>query len=302
MDHLISTRDINKNEISNILKIAEEMENLLEEKKPCEFMKGKLLATLFYEPSTRTRLSFETAMKRLGGNVIGFTDAKSTSVTKGETLRDTISVIGGYADLIVIRHPYEGASRLASECSKIPVINAGDGSNQHPTQTLLDLYTIKREIGKIDNLNIAFIGDLKYGRTVHSLCQALSLFENVNIRLISPKELKMPQEIIEDIKSKVSLEEMEEMDLENIDCIYMTRIQKERFPDPNEYHKVKGIYKLNKSQVENKKVIVMHPLPRVDEIEQELDSLEQSVYFKQSFYGIPVRMAILKLLYKSNNQ
>jgi len=297
MKHLISIRDIGKDEILNILNESEKMENLLKSKKPINILEGKILATLFYEPSTRTRLSFETAMKRLGGNVIGFTDIKNTSVAKGESLMDTIRVISGYTDIIVIRHPSEGASRLASEYSDVPVINAGDGSNQHPTQTLLDLYTIKREIGKIDGIKIAFIGDLKYGRTVHSLCHALSLFDGVEIVFISPDELKIPKEIIDDLKKKnIKFSESSSIDLEDVDVAYMTRIQKERFPDLNEYQKVKGVYKLTKEHIVDKNLIVMHPLPRVDEIDWEVDNLPQSKYFKQSFYGVPVRMAILKML------
>ncbi len=297
MKHLISIRDIGKDEILNILNESEKMENLLKSKRPINILEGKILATLFYEPSTRTRLSFETAMKRLGGNVIGFTDIKNTSVAKGESLMDTVRVISGYTDIIVIRHPSEGASRLASEYSNVPVINAGDGSNQHPTQTLLDLYTIRREIGKIDGIKIAFIGDLKYGRTVHSLCYALSLFRDVEMCFISPDELKIPKEIIDDLKKKnIIFSEKSNIDLEDIDVVYMTRIQKERFPDLNEYQKVRGIYKLTKEHVDNKDLIIMHPLPRVDEIDREVDNLPQSKYFKQSFYGVPVRMAILKML------
>lgn len=298
MKHLISMRDIGKEDILRILDESEKMEDILNksESKEIQSLNGKILATLFYEPSTRTRLSFETAMKRLGGNVIGFTDIKNTSVTKGESLIDTIRVISGYSDIIVIRHPSEGAARLASEYSQVPVINAGDGSNQHPTQTLLDLYTIKREIGKIDGIKIAFIGDLKYGRTVHSLCYALSLFDDVEIHLISPEELRIPREIIEDLDGKVNIYESDNIYLDGVDVAYMTRIQKERFPDLNEYQKVKGTYKLTKEHVVDKDLIIMHPLPRVDEIDVEVDKLPQAKYFKQSFYGIPVRMAILKIL------
>ncbi|AEH06654.1 Aspartate carbamoyltransferase [Methanothermococcus okinawensis IH1] len=298
MKHLISIKDIGKKEILKILDESEKMEELLKSKKVIDILNGKILATLFYEPSTRTRLSFETAMKRLGGNVIGFTDIKNTSVMKGESLADTIRVISGYADIIAIRHPSEGSARLASEYATIPVINAGDGSNQHPTQTLLDLYTIKREIGKIDGIKIAFVGDLKYGRTVHSLCYALSLFDDVEIVFISPEELKIPREIIEDLNKKENIKysEKSNIDLTGIDVVYMTRIQKERFPDLNEYQKVKGIYKLTRELIYNKNLIVMHPLPRVDEIDSNVDELPQAKYFKQSFYGVPVRMAILKML------
>ncbi len=292
-------RDIGKKEILEILDEAEKMEELLKKKTPLKLLEGKILATVFYEPSTRTRLSFETSMKRLGGEVITMTDLKSSSVAKGESLIDTIRVISGYADIIVLRHPNEGAARLASEYSEVPIINAGDGSNQHPTQTLLDLYTIRREIGKIDGIKIAFVGDLKYGRTVHSLVYALSLFKNVEMYFISPKELKMPKDIIEDLKFKnIKFYELENIENigDDIDVLYVTRIQKERFPDPNEYEKVKGSYRITKEFVEGKKFIIMHPLPRVDEIDYEVDNLSQAKYFKQSFYGIPVRMAILKKL------
>ncbi|ACX73300.1 aspartate carbamoyltransferase [Methanocaldococcus vulcanius M7] len=303
MRHLISMRDIGKEEILEILEEAREMENLLNTKKPLKLLEGKILATIFYEPSTRTRLSFETAMKRLGGEVITMTDLKSSSVAKGESLIDTIRVISGYADIIVLRHPNEGASRLASEYSQVPIINAGDGSNQHPTQTLLDLYTILREIGKIDGIKIAFVGDLKYGRTVHSLVYALSLFDNVEMYFVSPKELRMPKDIIDDLKSKnITFYEIEDLkDIgDDVDVLYITRIQKERFPDPNEYEKVKGCYKIKKDYVIGKKFIIMHPLPRVDEIDYDVDNLPQAKYFKQSFYGIPVRMAILKKLIDEN--
>ncbi|ENN95884.1 aspartate carbamoyltransferase catalytic subunit [Methanocaldococcus villosus KIN24-T80] len=300
MKHLISMRDIGKDEIISILKESEKMEKLLNKKKPLKILEGKILATVFFEPSTRTRLSFETAMKRLGGDVITMTDVKTASTAKGESLIDTIRVLSGYSDIIVLRHPNEGAARLASEYSSVPIINAGDGSNQHPTQTLLDLYTINREIGKIDNIKIAFVGDLKYSRTVHSLVYALTLFDGVKLYFISPKDLEMPKDITEDLKAK-GIEFYKSnciQDLKNLDVnvLYVTRIQKERFPDPNEYERVKGSYRITKDLVEDKNFIIMHPLPRVDEIDYTVDMLEQAKYFKQSFYGIPVRMAILKKL------
>ncbi|EHP89186.1 aspartate carbamoyltransferase [Methanotorris formicicus] len=296
MKHLISMRDIDKDDILRILDEAERMEDILNSKKVSKILEGKILATIFYEPSTRTRLSFETAMKRLGGEVIGFGDVENTSVVKGESLIDTIRVVSNYCDVIVLRHPSEGAARLASEYSSVPIINAGDGSNQHPTQTLLDLYTINREIGRIDNIKVAFVGDLKYGRTVHSLSYALALFEGVELHFISPKELKMPREIIDDLRGKVKIYESDKIGELDVDVVYVTRIQKERFPDLNEYQKVKGSYKIKKEHIENKDLIVMHPLPRVDEIDYGVDKLPQAKYFKQSFYGIPVRMAILKIL------
>jgi len=301
LKHLISIRDMGKEEILEILEESRKMEDILNSKKTLKIMEGKILATLFYEPSTRTRLSFETAMKRLGGSVIGFTDIRNTSVMKGESLRDTIRVVSDYVDIITIRHPCEGAARLASEYSSVPVINAGDGSNQHPTQTLLDLYTILREIGRIDGITVAFLGDLKYGRTVHSLCYALSLFEDVEIRFISPEELRIPREIVCDLLERgVKFSEMKTIDLDGVDVVYVTRIQKERFPDLNEYQRVKGKYKLTLEHVKDRDLIVMHPLPRVDEIDPRIDNLPQAKYFKQSFYGVPVRMAILKMLLEQN--
>ncbi|WP_456472455.1 aspartate carbamoyltransferase [Methanocaldococcus sp.] len=291
MKHLISMRDIDRGQIEEILKEAERMEHLLNKGKPLKLLEGKILATIFYEPSTRTRLSFETAMKRLGGDVITM-DSKSSSTMKGESLIDTIRVISGYSDIIVLRHPNEGAARLASKYSSVPIINAGDGANQHPTQTLLDLYTIKREVGKIDGIKIAFVGDLKYGRTVHSLVYALSLFNDVEFYFISPEELKIPKDIKEDLRSKnIKFKELTDF-IDDIDVLYVTRLQKERF-SPEEYEKVKFSYRITKDLVEGKRFIIMHPLPRIDEIDYEVDNLPNAKYFKQSYYGIPVRMAIL---------
>ncbi len=284
-------RDIDRGQIEEILKEAERMEHLLNKGKPLKLLEGKILATIFYEPSTRTRLSFETAMKRLGGDVITM-DSKSSSTMKGESLIDTIRVISGYSDIIVLRHPNEGAARLASKYSSVPIINAGDGANQHPTQTLLDLYTIKREVGKIDGIKIAFVGDLKYGRTVHSLVYALSLFNDVEFYFISPEELKIPKDIKEDLRSKnIKFKELTDF-IDDIDVLYVTRLQKERF-SPEEYEKVKFSYRITKDLVEGKRFIIMHPLPRIDEIDYEVDNLPNAKYFKQSYYGIPVRMAIL---------
>ncbi|ADG12930.1 aspartate carbamoyltransferase [Methanocaldococcus infernus ME] len=301
MKHLISMRDIEREEIEEILEEANRMENLLNNKKPLKLLEGKILATIFYEPSTRTRLSFETAMKRLGGEVITM-DAKASSVAKGESLIDTVRVISGYSDIIVLRHPREGAARLAAKYSSVPIINAGDGANQHPTQTLLDLYTIKRELGKIDNIRIAFIGDLKYGRTVHSLVYALSLFNNIEFFFISPENLKIPEEIKEYLRRRgLRFKETKEFIDEEIDVLYVTRLQKERFT-PEEYEKVKGSYKITKEFVEGKNFIIMHPLPRVDEIDYEVDNLPNAKYFKQSYYGIPVRMAILYKLLRDSDK
>ncbi|HDM22984.1 MAG TPA: aspartate carbamoyltransferase [Methanomicrobia archaeon] len=293
---IISIRDMKKEDIEYILEKSEEMEKNMEKNR--NLLDGYVLSTLFFEPSTRTRLSFESAMKRLGGEVITVAEAKTSSAAKGETLTDTVKTVEQYSDVIVIRHPNEGAARLAAEAVEIPIINAGDGANQHPTQTLLDLYTIKKEYGKIDGLTIALMGDLKYGRTVHSLATALGYY-NVNLIFVSPEELKMPSEIKKYLKSRgipyreiSSIEEIGETDI-----LYVTRIQKERFPDPTEYEKVRGTYKILPETLKllgNAKI--MHPLPRVDEISPKIDRTENAIYFKQARNGIPVRMAILSLV------
>jgi aspartate carbamoyltransferase catalytic subunit len=295
---IISMRDFSKNEIDLILEKAVEMEPFAKGKKS-NVLEGKILAMLFYEPSTRTRLSFETAMKRLGGDTIDMISTEASSVAKGETLADTIRVVEGYADAILLRHPKEGAARMAADFSSIPVINAGDGAGHHPTQTLLDLYTIKRE-SKLKDLSIALVGDLKYGRTVHSLAYALALY-GAKIVLVSPEQLKMPESIKNDlIHLAVDLTEAQALAevIDQVDVLYITRIQKERFPDPNEYQKVAGTYRVTldllKKAREN--LIIMHPLPRADEIAPEVDGTKYAKYFKQSFYGIPVRMAILSLV------
>jgi aspartate carbamoyltransferase catalytic subunit len=258
------------------------------------------MASLFFEPSTRTRLSFESAMTRLGGGVIGFSEPATTSLKKGETLWDTIKMVEKYADVITMRHPVEGAARVASEATGLPVINGGDGANQHPTQTLLDLYTIKKAKGKFDGLNIGFLGDLKYGRTVHSLAIALSHF-NATMYFISPEALKMPDSYLEELGAKKT-KYYEEADLMKsvgkLDILYSTRIQKERFPDPMEYKKYAGIYKLDRSILPHVKpsLKIMHPLPRVDELNQELDTTSHALYFEQAGNGIPVRQALLSLV------
>ncbi len=296
---IISMRDFSKEEIEFVLDVADELEGELKEKGSLKYAEGKILATLFYEPSTRTRLSFESAMHRLGGSVIGFSSAASSSVKKGESLADTIRTVERYSDVIVLRHPMDGAARLAAEVSSVPVINAGDGSNQHPTQTLLDLYTIRRTFGKIDGLKIGLLGDLKYGRTVHSLAEALAFYD-VELYLISPELLRMPSHIVEDIRER-GVEVHESSDLEGVipelDLLYVTRIQRERFPDEEEYMKVKGSYQVNLSVLKNAKdgLRIMHPLPRVDEIHPDVDKTRHALYFDQVFSGIPVRMALLGL-------
>ncbi len=288
--HLISIDDLNKDDIEYILGKADDFIEIAKGKNRSEILKGKILANLFFEPSTRTRMSFETAMKRLGGDVINLGSVEATSVAKGESLADTIRVVNNYADCIVIRHYREGAARFAAEISDVPVINAGDGAGQHPTQTLLDLYTIKKE-AKLDNLKIALIGDLKYSRTIHSLIKALSLFK-AEILLVSPPSLKLPEDLLEEIDARFVETDLKHA-IEEVDVLYVTRIQKERFPDEEEYRKVAGSYKITAEMLKRSEAIVMHPLPRVDEISYDVDDLSNAVYFKQAFYGVPVRMAIL---------
>ncbi|MGC8849148.1 MAG: aspartate carbamoyltransferase [Candidatus Bathyarchaeia archaeon] len=268
------------------------------EKRP-KLLEGRILANLFFEPSTRTRLSFESAMLRLGGEVVGFHEARGTSVEKGENLADTIRVVENYADLIVIRHPLEGAARLAAEFAEIPVINAGSGPGEHPTQALLDLYTIRREAGRIDGLEIGLVGDLKYGRTAHSLAYALSRYD-VRLHFISPELLRMREEVLRDIRGKVEVEEWRSLDevIGRLDVLYVTRIQKERFVDPAEYEKVKSSYRITLKDLENAKerLVIMHPLPRVDEIDYKVDDTPHAKYFRQVGYGVLVRMALISLI------
>jgi aspartate carbamoyltransferase len=293
---IISIRDFDKKDIEYILELAEEMEPIARSEKKSDVLSGNLLGMLFYEPSTRTRLSFEAAMKRLGGSTIGFAEAGTSSATKGENLTDTVRIVGEYSDALVIRHNMEGTARFVANIVDVPVINAGDGAGQHPTQTMLDLYTMKRILGRIDDLRIALVGDLKYGRTVHSLAYALAKFD-VDVSFVSPKELKMPREILHDLsKSGVDVYETENIHevLGETDVLYVTRIQKERFPDPAEYLKIKGAYTITSKLLEGSDAIVMHPLPRIDEIAHDVDNTPQGKYFEQAFYGVPVRMALLK--------
>lgn len=294
---IISIKDFSREEINYIFKIAKSMEPLAA--KGSNMLKGKILATLFFEPSTRTRLSFESAMHRLGGSTIGFAEAEIASVKKGENLADTIRTVDNYADVIALRHPLEGAARLAAEFSKVPILNGGSGAEEHPTQALLDVYTMNKEKGKIDGLKIAFVGDLRYGRTVHSLAYALSLY-NVELYLVSPESLKMRREVLQAIKERITV--IERTNLEKIiplvDVLYVTRIQKERFPDPAEYAKVKGSFKLDlQALTEAKKdLTILHPLPRIDEIAPEVDNTPYARYFQQVRNGIVMRMALLALI------
>ncbi len=290
---LVSITDYNQDEMLQILDLAAEFE-----KKPNQnILSGHVVATLFFEPSTRTRLSFESAVNRLRGRVIGFSDSASSSTSKGETLKDTILTVSNYSDLIVMRHPLEGSAKYASEVSPVPIINAGDGAHQHPTQTLLDMYSIRKTQGKLENLKICMIGDLKYGRTVHSLLIALSNFNPVFI-FIAPEELKMPQEY-KTLLDEKGIEYHEYKDLgdnmDDADIVYMTRVQKERFSDPLEYEKVKNVYILRNSMLANTKpnMKILHPLPRVNEINYDVDSNAKAYYFDQARNGVFTRMAII---------
>ena len=293
MKNLVSITDFTKDEILKVLDLAAEFESNPNQ----NLLQNKVVASIFFEPSTRTRLSFETAINRLGGKVIGFSDSNNTSVSKGETLKDTISMIANYADLIIMRHFVEGAARYASEISQVPIINAGDGANQHPSQTLLDMYSIKKTQGTLDNLTITMIGDLKYGRTVHSLLMAMSNF-NTTFKFIAPPELQMPVEY-KDYLNKLNLKYTEHTELaeniNNADIIYMTRVQRERFSDLLEYEKVKNVYVLTNDMLENTKdnVKVLHPLPRVGEIDTNVDDNPKAYYFTQSLNGVYTRMAII---------
>jgi aspartate carbamoyltransferase catalytic subunit len=290
---LISINDYSKEDILKLLDLAEKFEENPNQK----LLEGKVIATLFFEPSTRTRLSFESAVNRLGGRVIGFASKDSSSVQKGESLKDTIKTVNSYSDLIIMRHPLEGSARYASEVASVPVINAGDGANQHPTQTLLDLYSIRKTQGTLDNLNISLVGDLKYGRTVHSLLMAMSNF-NTTFNFISPEELRMPEEYKMFLK-RLGLKYYEHTDFTDIitdaDIIYMTRIQRERFSDPMEYEKTKNSYVLRNSMLEGTKdnLKVLHPLPRVNEIHDDVDTSNKSYYFTQALNGVYTRMAIM---------
>lgn len=293
---LVSIDDLTTAEIMKILDLAAEFE-----KEPIQdLLHGKVVATLFFEPSTRTRLSFESAVNKLGGKVIGFTDSSSSSVTKGETLNDTIRTVNNYADLIVMRHPIEGSARYASEISTVPVINAGDGANQHPTQTLLDLYSIMKTQGTLDKLNICMVGDLKYGRTVHSLLMAMSRWKT-SFNFVAPEELMMPDEYKLYLRN-LGLTYYETSSLTEVinmaDIIYMTRVQRERFSDPMEYEKVKNAYVLHESMLGETKpgMKILHPLPRVNEINTDVDTNNKAYYFEQALNGVFTRQAIITTL------
>lgn len=297
---IISITDFSKSELLMILELADRIDREDHGNQIGRtLLRGKILANLFFEPSTRTRMSFDSAMKQAGGDVIGFNEMESTSTAKGESLSDSVKIIEGYCDVIVLRHFWEGSARLAAESVQIPVINAGDGANQHPTQTFLDLYTIKKTKGRLDELSVGFIGDLKYGRTVHSLAYALSHF-STKMYFISPVNLKIPNEYTSELKGRGIFcyegDNFEEISGE-LDILYCTRMQKERFADPVEYEKVKGFCKITKSLLEEldvkEELKILHPLPRVDEMDASLDDTSYGVYFQQARNGIPVRKAIL---------
>ena len=301
MKHLIDITDLNVEEIDDLIKTAKDiMEN---KEKYSEKCKNKILATLFFEPSTRTRLSFESAMLGLGGNVLGFSESSSSSTAKGETVSDTVRTVGCYSDIIAMRHPKEGAPTLVSESSKVPVINAGDGGHNHPTQTLTDLLTISKEKGRLSDLTIGLCGDLKFGRTVHSLITAMTRYKNIKFVLISPNELKIPDYIKEEKLKKNNIEYIETQDIEEyidkLDILYMTRVQKERFFNEADYIRLKDYYILTLDKLKNAKkdLAILHPLPRVNEIAKEVDDDPRACYFRQVEYGRYIRMAlILKLL------
>ncbi len=297
MRHLIEPTDLSVQETNEIVALAEDI--IAHRDRYADRCRGKKLATLFYEPSTRTRLSFTSAMMELGGNVIGFSDARNSSVSKGETVQDTVRVINCFADIIAMRHWVEGAPLAATQVSRTPVINAGDGSHSHPTQTLIDLLTIKRELGRLDNLTIGFCGDLKFGRTVHSLIKAMSRYDNIRIVLIAPPELRLPSYIKSEVCDRCGMDYREVDDMESVmpelDVLYMTRVQKERFVDEEEFERVKDCFVLDarKMSMAKSDMAVLHPLPRVNEILQEVDDDPRAAYFRQVENGKFVRMALM---------
>lgn len=299
MRHLMTPLDFSVEELDRLFDLANDIEANMEKYAHC--CAGKTLATCFYEPSTRTRLSFEAAMLNLGGNVLGFSEASSSSAAKGESVSDTIRVISAYAHICAMRHPKEGAAFVAASKSRIPVINAGDGGHQHPTQTLTDLLTIRSLKGRLDNFTIGLCGDLKFGRTVHSLINALTRYENIHFVFISPEELRVPEYITESLREKcIRYEEESRLEdvLPQLDMLYMTRVQKERFFNEEDYVRLKDFYILNKKKMKLAKedMLVLHPLPRVNEISVEIDDDPRAVYFKQAQYGVYVRMALIMTL------
>ncbi|WP_026068695.1 aspartate carbamoyltransferase [Methanomassiliicoccus luminyensis] len=297
---IVSIRDLSREQIEQVLDLAQKMVPYAKGEKTTKALDGRILANLFFEPSTRTRLSFESAMVRMGGRFIEIAQPQSCSTVKGETLADTIRMVEGYADAIVLRHPHEGAARLAAHFSEKPVINAGDGAGQHPTQTLLDLFTIKQQSGSIAGKKVVLVGDLKYGRTAHSLAEALAMF-GADLTFVAPPILQMPKETAKELeKQGIKARLCSKLDdvIADADVLYVTRIQRERFPDPSEYAKVAGSYRIDNALLREAKkdLVIMHPLPRVDEIAPEVDHTENAKYFVQAFNGVPVRMALLNMV------
>lgn len=300
-NHLTSTKQLTRADTDAVLSVAEQMARIRDSGKPCDLLRGKILAALFYEPSTRTRLSFESAMQRLGGAVISAEGVQFSSLYKGETIEDTIRMASAYADIIAMRHPQQGSADQAAAVATVPFINAGDGPGQHPTQALLDLFTIQRERGKLDGIHIAMVGDLRYGRTVHSLSYVLGLYKNVTFTLVSPKELTMPEKVTSFLREKnIAFSETDDIHrATTADVIYMTRVQQERFSDKSEYERLKLKYILSADMLKGSKATVMHPLPRVGEIATDVDALPNAGYFRQAANGVPVRMALLAMLLKA---
>jgi len=296
--HLTSTKQLSRADTDVLLAEAAAMKAIVDSGKPDERLRGKILASLFYEPSTRTRLSFETAMMRLGGNVVTADGIQFSSLYKGETIEDTIVMAGQYADIVAMRHPEQGSADRAAAVCPVPFINAGDGPGQHPTQALLDLFTIQHERGKVDGITVAMVGDLLFGRTVHSLCFLLGLYKNIRMVFVSPDELKMPEKVTSFLKEKgIPYEETGNIEAAlGCDVLYMTRIQQERFIDRSKYEALKGVYTLTEPMLKGKSATILHPLPRVGEIATDVDALPNAAYFRQAKNGVPMRMALLHLL------
>lgn len=293
---LLSTVNLERKTIEDVLSQASKMDAVFKKKERLSLLKGQVMASLFFEPSTRTRFSFQSAMRNLGGDELGFTEPKNTSTVKGETLYDTIKALESHVDLFVLRHPNEGAAAWAAANTDVPVINAGDGNNQHPSQAMLDLYTIQKHRKKIDGATVLMLGDLKYGRTVHSLSYALSKFEGVTLQYYAPEQLRMPDFMLKDLREEVKIEELSSLDVSQADVIYCTRIQKERIADPEEYRRASYRIDLEVLAKAKKEALLMHPLPRVDEIAVELDRDPRAKYFEQEANGIPTRMALLSMI------
>ena len=296
---VISVLDFSEDELGHIFRVADRMRRFM--KRRTTLLKNDVMGSLFFEPSTRTRLSFDAAMTRLGGGVIGFAEPSATSLAKGETLEDTIRMVDAYANVIVMRHPKEGSASKAAEVANVPVINGGDGSQHHPSQAMIDLYTIWREFGKVDGIHVAVIGDLKHGRAAASFVYGISKFDNVALSLVSPTSLRVRKEVADHVSSKgIPMTETENLSdvIKDADVLYVTRVQRERFSDPTEYERVKGTYVLNLAAISGTKdkMIVLHPLPRVDELATEIDSTRHARYFEQAENGVPIRMALLALV------